>query len=199
MTEHDLQTLDSLDSSDFMDGDLSDEELEIPLHMVPPNPDDADTLPSQVHPSYPYGNPTNLNHPAALPHIPGEPGRALYEDMGHPGAGANMALRWKDLALELLLPINEEKEEAERAALARKQAAVATQGNHASGMPQEQNVDDDDEDDSDGDEADGDEDEEEEEDDEEDDEDDENNDLSRGSMDSGMTGASSQNGIEYSP
>ncbi|KIJ25611.1 hypothetical protein M422DRAFT_55913 [Sphaerobolus stellatus SS14] len=151
--------------------------------MVPPNPDDADTLPSQVHPSYLYGNPTNLNHPAALPHIPGEPGRALYE--------ASTALRWKDLALELLLPINEEK--AERAALARKQAAIATQGNHASGMPQEQNVDDDDEDDSDGDEADGDEDE------EEDDEDDENNDLSRDSMDSGMSGASSQNGIEYSP
>ncbi|KIJ25741.1 hypothetical protein M422DRAFT_273262, partial [Sphaerobolus stellatus SS14] len=99
-----------------------------------------------------------------------------------------------DLALELLLPINEEKEEAERAALARKQAAVATQGNHASGMPQEQNADDDDEDDEDGDEADG-----EEEEDEEDDEDDENNDLSRDSMDSGMTGASSQNGIEYSP
>ncbi|KIJ45309.1 hypothetical protein M422DRAFT_75270 [Sphaerobolus stellatus SS14] len=185
MTEHDLQTLDSLDSSDFMDGDLSDEELEIPLHMVPPNPDDADR------------NPTNLNHPAALPHIPGEPGRALYEDMRHPGAGANTALRWKDLALELLLPINEEKEEAERAALARKQAAVATRGNHASGMPQEQYVDDDDEDDSDGDEADGDEDEEEE--DEEDDEDDKNNDLSRDSMDSGMTGASSQNEIEYSP
>lgn len=62
MSEDDLQTLDTLDTTDYIDGQLSDEgtiletrrpslrtihitrtELEIPFHMVPPDPDDADS------------------------------------------------------------------------------------------------------------------------------------------------------------
>ena len=80
-------------------------------------------LPSQVHPSYPYGNPTNIRHPAAKPRKPHDPNsRALFDDLAYSG-GVNGALRWKDLALDILLPVNREKEEAERAALARKMAS----------------------------------------------------------------------------
>ena len=34
--------------------------------------------------------------------------------MGYAGGGVNGSLRWKDLALDLLLPVDEEKEEAEK-------------------------------------------------------------------------------------
>ena len=66
-------------------------------------------LPSQVHPSYPYGNPTHAKHPASLPRRPYDPSsRALFEDMGYAGGGVNGSLRWKDLALDLLLPVDED-------------------------------------------------------------------------------------------
>ena len=52
--------------------------------------------------------------------------RALFEDMGYAGGGVNGSLRWKDLALDILLPIDKEKEEAEKAAHARKMASGAT-------------------------------------------------------------------------
>ena len=147
-------------------------------------------LPSQVHPSYPYGNPTNLSHPAALPHVSGEPGRALYEDMGY--TGVNAALRWKDLGLEMLLPVNEEKEAAERAALARKMASGAIQSNHTgASVPEDQPNDDEDDTDS-GEGGGGEEDNEDEEDEDEDEDDDEENENDPGqdSFDSGMTGDS---------
>ncbi|KAJ7602898.1 hypothetical protein FB45DRAFT_964530, partial [Roridomyces roridus] len=60
---------------------------------VPPDPDDSDLLPSKAHPSYPYGNPTNVKHP--------QPSRArrttrlhvrCLEDMGYDGGGVNGAL-----------------------------------------------------------------------------------------------------------
>lgn len=171
-------------------------ELDIPPHMVPPNPDDSDSmsltsfsfcyldiisivLPSQVHPSYPYGNPTNIKHPAARPRPPYDPSsRALFEDMGYAGGGVNGALRWRDLALEELLPIDEDKEEAKRAMQARKMASGASNQNpqppqQQPQMPQDQTVDeeDDDDDDDENDENDNDEDEDEE--DEESDEEDE--------------------------
>ena len=47
--------------------------------------------------------------------------------MGYAGGGVNGSLRWRDLALDRLLPVDEEKEEAERAAQARKMASGATQ------------------------------------------------------------------------
>ncbi|KAG1738894.1 uncharacterized protein EDB91DRAFT_440304 [Suillus paluster] len=133
MTEHDLKVLDTIDSPEYISGELSDDDLDIPAHMIPPNPDDSDILPSQVHPSYPYGNPTNIKHPAARPRPPYDPtSRALFEDMGYGGGGVNGALRWRDLALDRLLPVNDEKEEMKRAAEARKMA------NGATSQPQQQ-------------------------------------------------------------
>lgn len=50
--------------------------------------------------------------------------------MGYAGGGANGTLRWKDLALDILLPVDHEKEEAERAVQARKMASGATANQH---------------------------------------------------------------------
>ncbi|KAI0030072.1 hypothetical protein K488DRAFT_55014 [Vararia minispora EC-137] len=126
MTPNDLKVLDTLGTAEYFKDDLSDDEMDIPAHMVPPNPDDSEILPSQVHPSYPYGNPTNLKHPAAHPRVPYDPtSRALFEDMGYAGGGVNGALRWRDLALDILLPVDREREEAARAAQARKMATGA--------------------------------------------------------------------------
>jgi len=130
MTRNDLQILDTLETPEYIKGELSDDELDIPPHMVPPNPDDSDILPSQVHPSYPYGNPTNIKHPASRPRPPYDPSsRALFEDMGYAGGGINGALRWRDLALDDLLPVDEAKEEAKRAMQARKMASGAANHN----------------------------------------------------------------------
>ena len=46
--------------------------------------------------------------------------------MGYDGGGVNGMLRWKDLALDILLPVDKEKEDAEKAAHARKMASGAT-------------------------------------------------------------------------
>ena len=40
MTRHDLQIIDTIDTPEYIKGDL---ELDIPPHMVPPNPDDSDS------------------------------------------------------------------------------------------------------------------------------------------------------------
>lgn len=129
MTRHDLQIIYTIDTLEYMKGDGA-LELDIPPHMVPPNPDDSDILPSQVHPSYPYGNPTNIKHPSSKPRPPYDPSsRALFEDMGYAGGGINGSLRWRDLGLEDLLPVDEEKEEAKRAMQARKMASGATNNN----------------------------------------------------------------------
>ena len=100
-------------------------------------------LPSQVHPSYPYGNPTSLKHPASKPQPKNDPAsRALFEDMGYGGGGVNGSIRWRDLALDELLPIDEDKEEAKRAMQARKMASGAAnnnpQGQHQHQVPQMQ-------------------------------------------------------------
>ncbi|KAF5389129.1 hypothetical protein D9757_004882 [Collybiopsis confluens] len=138
MSKHDLQVLDTFETPDYIKGELSDDgrgpfclsldigELDIPQHMVPPNPDDSDNsdLPSHVHPSYPYGNPKNIKHPASRPRPLYDPtSRALFEDMGYEGNGVAGALRWKDLALDQLLPVDEKKEMALKAAEARKMAS----------------------------------------------------------------------------
>lgn len=93
-----------------------------------------------MHPSYPYGNPTNLKHPAARPRKPTDlSSRALFSDLSYAGGGVNGALRWRDLALDRLLPVDHEKEEAARAALARKMASGTSHNNNpAAGLPQVQ-------------------------------------------------------------
>jgi hypothetical protein len=45
--------------------------------------------------------------------------------MGYAGGGINGSLRWRDLGLEDLLPVDDEKEEAKRAMQARKMASGA--------------------------------------------------------------------------
>ncbi|KAF9482609.1 hypothetical protein BDN70DRAFT_874784 [Pholiota conissans] len=118
-----------------MNGVLADEDLDIPFHMIPPNPEESESerrtrLPSQVHPSYPYGNPTSVKHPSLKPRPTHDPGsRALFEDMGYAGGGINGNLRWRDLGLDDLLPVDEEKEEAKRAMQARKMASGASNNN----------------------------------------------------------------------
>ncbi|KAH8110998.1 hypothetical protein DFH11DRAFT_1880142 [Phellopilus nigrolimitatus] len=114
MTNRDMLIFETFENpSTYLSGELSDEELEIPAHEVPPNPDDSDVLPSQVHPSYPYGNPTNLKHPAARPRKPTDlSSRALFADLSYAGGGVNGALRWRDLALDSLLPVDKEHEES---------------------------------------------------------------------------------------
>ena len=100
-----------------------------------------------MHPSYPYGNPTNIKHPAARPRPPYDPtSRALFEDMGYAGGGINGTLRWRDLALDELLPIDEEREEALRAIQARKMAS-GTPGHNPQPQhqPQAQAIDEDEE------------------------------------------------------
>ncbi|KAF9820863.1 hypothetical protein IEO21_01090 [Rhodonia placenta] len=135
MTQHDLEILDTIGTPDYLKGELSDDDVDVPSHMVPPNPEDSDVLPSQVHPSYPYGNPLNIKHPAARPRRPYDPSsRALFEDMGYSGGGVNGSLRWKDLALDTLFPVDEAREEAEKAAQARKMASGAT-ANHPPPQP----------------------------------------------------------------
>ncbi|TFL01678.1 hypothetical protein BDV98DRAFT_548329 [Pterulicium gracile] len=129
MTRNELLVLDTLETPDYIDGSLSDDAMDIPLSMVPPNPEESDILPSQVHPSYPYGNPTMMDHPSTQPRHPWDPSsRALFEDMDYEGGGVNGLGRWNELALEELLPVDEEKETAKRAAEARKMASGATGG-----------------------------------------------------------------------
>jgi lipid II:glycine glycyltransferase (peptidoglycan interpeptide bridge formation enzyme) len=75
-------------------------------------------------------------HPAALPRNPHDfTSRALYEDM-ETAFGQNAALRWKDLALDELLPTNEEQELKLKAEQARKMASGA-QANNAAAQQQE--------------------------------------------------------------
>lgn len=127
-----------------------------------------------MHPSYPYGNPTNIKHPAARPRPPYDPtSRALFEDMGYAGGGINGTLRWRDLALDELLPIDEEREEALRAIQARKMAS-GTPGHNPQPQhqPQAQAIDEDEEE-----EGDDNDDEDEEEDEEEEDEEEIQDDL----------------------
>ncbi|KAK1236527.1 hypothetical protein PQX77_000220 [Marasmius sp. AFHP31] len=132
MSKYDLAVIETLETPEHLKTELADDELDIPSYMIPPNPEDADSplLPSQVHPSYPYGNPTNTKHPASKPRPPYDPtSRALYEDMGYEGGGVAGALRWRDMALEVLLPTDEAKEMSEKAAKARKMASGAS--NHS--------------------------------------------------------------------
>jgi hypothetical protein len=66
--------------------------------------------------------------------------------MGYDGGGVNGALRWRDLAMEHLLPVDEEKEEAKRAIEARKMASGASNATAPQeGMGQDQTVEEDDE------------------------------------------------------
>jgi len=101
-------------------GNVDDDEIEIPIGAMPPDPDDGDNLPSQIHPSFPYGNPfkdKTLIATAFTTH--GMSTRALYEDAEYEGVGRKSRRRWKDLGLDMLLPPDTIKEEEARAKAAR--------------------------------------------------------------------------------
>ena len=55
--------------------------------------------------------------------------------MGYGGGGVNGSIRWKDLALDRLFPVDQAREEAEKAAQAR-QMASGTASNHPPSQPQ---------------------------------------------------------------
>ncbi|GAA5952712.1 hypothetical protein JCM3765_002253 [Sporobolomyces pararoseus] len=48
---------------DMLDWELPDDDISVPNHLLPPfqDEDDETLLPSQTHPSYPYGNPYRLH------------------------------------------------------------------------------------------------------------------------------------------
>jgi len=95
-----------------------------------------------VHISYPYGDPTRLTHPASQANRYLDPNsRAIYDDTGAGGAATgmgniNVGMVWKYLALDLLLPVDPAKEEAARAAKARR-LANGTQGGDGEGEVEE--------------------------------------------------------------
>lgn len=151
MSRNDLQVLDTLETADYIKGgDLSDDDLEIPVHMVPPEVEGLESR--NVHASYPHGNPTHIKHPAARPRPLYDPdSRALFEDMNFDGAGGiAYAMRWKDMAQSDLLPVDEAKEEENKASQARKMASGTSQNpNPGAQLPsatQDQTLDEDDED-----------------------------------------------------
>ncbi|KAF9025352.1 hypothetical protein BDZ89DRAFT_1016892 [Hymenopellis radicata] len=178
MTDYELKALDTLDTPSYLNGILSDDDIVLPADMIPPNPEEHDNLPSQTHPSYPFGNPTNIKHPASKPRPfsavdPRMQTRALYEDMSPAPTTVEMSVRWRELALETLLPPDEEKAQAEKALDARRMANGVPSNNP--GQPGAPVTGDDDDSSDDGDEEEEDDDDEEESTDEEetDEEDDE--------------------------
>ncbi|KAF5369891.1 hypothetical protein D9758_001052 [Tetrapyrgos nigripes] len=132
MTKRDLQVLDLYETKDYVKTKLSDDEIDIPFHMIPPNPEDSDNLPSNTHPSYPYGNPMSIKHPASRPRPRYDPiaRTSLHTELGYDGGGLNGSLRWKELALSELLPVDELKEEAQKAMEARQMASGAGNNNN---------------------------------------------------------------------
>ncbi|KDQ13012.1 hypothetical protein BOTBODRAFT_175888 [Botryobasidium botryosum FD-172 SS1] len=131
MTDDQLASLDFFDDEEFM-ADLGKDNIEVPEHLVPPDPDDGDNLPSQVHPSYPYGNPTRTSFPAYNAAPLGPITRSLYEDARFMEGSNNGHLRWGDIALDRLLPVDPRKVEADKAASARRAANGVGQGNNPS-------------------------------------------------------------------
>ena len=79
----------------------------------------------------------SIKHPASRPKRPFEPSsRALFEDMVPLGAGVNGFLRWKELGLYTLLPVDEEAEKQAREEQARKMANGAPAHQQSTGPPQ---------------------------------------------------------------
>lgn len=108
-------------------------------------------MPNRVHPSFPFGDPSHEKHPTKKPRPGYDPSsRALFEDLGFGGGGVNERLRWLDLGLDGILPVDEDKELAKKAIQARKLASGAAHHNpqtqQQAHVPQMQQADDEDED-----------------------------------------------------
>jgi len=114
-----MDFFDELDERTII-GKVDDDEIEIPPGAMPPDPDDDDNLPSQIHPSFPYGNPfkDKALTSTAFPTNPIST-RALYEDAEFEGVGPKTKRRWKDLGLDMLLPKDPIQDEEAKAKAAR--------------------------------------------------------------------------------
>ncbi|KAG8922619.1 hypothetical protein FRC03_011555 [Tulasnella sp. 419] len=121
-------------------GRVDTEDIEIPAGAMPPDPDDGDNLPSQIHPSFPYGNPFKDKGLAtsALPTNPMST-RTLYEDAEFEGVGLKNKRKWKDLGLNMLLPPDTQTEEEAKAKAARQANSAATEPH---GTDEEEDADD---------------------------------------------------------
>ncbi|TRM64184.1 hypothetical protein BD626DRAFT_494073 [Schizophyllum amplum] len=136
MTKNDILVLDTLETPDYLGEDLinkgdsgDEDELDIPEALIPPNPEDQDQLPDQIHPSYPYGNPLSIKHPSSRPQEAGDiTKRGVYEALGYPGYHTDLqdSNVWRELALDELFPVDEHHEMAARQTQARKIASGAT-------------------------------------------------------------------------
>ena len=72
-----------------------DQSLPIPPHLEPPRLDSDDTLPSQLHPSYPYGRPPTAGRPIRpWMSAPGNLLGTVGEGMGSESGGGWMGGRW---------------------------------------------------------------------------------------------------------
>ncbi|WVW84570.1 hypothetical protein I302_106604 [Kwoniella bestiolae CBS 10118] len=65
-----------------------DETLNIPIELEPPRFDADETLPNQIHPSYPYGRPVSLGKKSG-----GSKGKGVGNLLGTIGMGMSMDLR----------------------------------------------------------------------------------------------------------
>ncbi|KAI5896900.1 uncharacterized protein SCHCODRAFT_02533492 [Schizophyllum commune H4-8] len=161
MTKNDILVLDTLETNEYLGdelinkGDSGDEdELDIPEALIPPNPEDQDQLPDQIHPSYPYGNPLSIKHPSSRPQEANDiTKRGVYEALGYPGYHTDLQESnvWRELALgaytylmlnlppaDELFPVDDAHEMAARQTQARKMASGATaqgSGNPAPAPP----------------------------------------------------------------
>ncbi|KAL1682236.1 hypothetical protein EV122DRAFT_249382 [Schizophyllum commune] len=136
MTKNDILVLDTLETNEYLGdelinkGDSGDEdELDIPEALIPPNPEDQDQLPDQIHPSYPYGNPLSIKHPSSRPQEANDiTKRGVYEALGYPGYHTDLQESnvWRELALDELFPVDDAHEMAARQTQARKMASGAT-------------------------------------------------------------------------
>ncbi|KAL1745282.1 hypothetical protein HDZ31DRAFT_11482, partial [Schizophyllum fasciatum] len=148
MTKNDILVLDTLETPEYLGEDLinkgdsgDEDELDIPDELIPPNPEDQDQLPDQIHPSYPYGNPLSIKHPSSKPQEANDiTKRGVYEALGYPGYHTDLQESnvWRELALDELFPVDESHEMAARQTQARKMASGATAqgaGNPAPSAP----------------------------------------------------------------
>lgn len=84
-------------------------------------------LPGMMHPSYPQGNPTSTRRRMKIARNIYDPtAKAQLEEFKVERTGIYAGLRWRELALNKLLPPDEDKIRADRATQARKMASGAS-------------------------------------------------------------------------
>ncbi|GAA5984578.1 hypothetical protein JCM11641_006556 [Rhodosporidiobolus odoratus] len=131
------------EEDDKLGWDLPDDDIALPAHLLPAyqDEDDETILPSQAHPSYPYGNPYKSNpltspsrrqptHPASLSHGPSThssslstslPSLELRDLFSRTTFGEPLDRQWTELHLKGLFGrktrVEREEDEEERDAM----------------------------------------------------------------------------------